>query len=127
MHMTRRFLGLMLVTGAGLIVVPALARLNAQEQPPTRREFTVRASDYRFAPDRIEVSQDDIVKLTVSSADSAYSFTIDAYRVSKRIPAGGSVSFEFRADTSGTFPFYSNMTSDPRHEKMRGELIVRGR
>ena len=48
----------------------------------------------------------------------AYGFTIDQYRVSKRIPAGGSVTFEFRADKDpGTFPFYSNMTSDPRHAR----------
>ena len=117
----------MLMAGAGLMVVPAVARLLAQEQPPTRREFAVRASEFRFSPDRIEVSQDEIVKLTVSSADGAYSFTIDEYRVSKRVPAGGSVSFEFRADRPGSFPFYSNMTSDPRHQKMRGELIVRPR
>jgi heme/copper-type cytochrome/quinol oxidase subunit 2 len=125
--MTRRILGLMLITGAGLLVFPAVARLFAQEQPPTRREFTVRASDFRFAPDKIEVSQDDIVKLTVSSTDTAYSFTIDEYRVSKRVPAGGSVTFEFRADRPGAFPFYSNMTSDARHQKMRGQLVVRPR
>jgi heme/copper-type cytochrome/quinol oxidase subunit 2 len=87
----------------------------------------VRASDFRFAPDKIEVSQDDIVKLTVSSTDTAYSFTIDEYRVSKRVPAGGSVTFEFRADRPGAFPFYSNMTSDARHQKMRGQLVVRPR
>jgi heme/copper-type cytochrome/quinol oxidase subunit 2 len=125
--MTRRFLGLMLITGAGLMLVPAVARLFAQEQPPTRREFSVRASEFRFTPETIEVTQNEIVKLTVSSTDTAYSFTIDEYRVSKRVPAGGSVTFEFRADRPGSFPFYSDMTSDPRHQKMRGQLIVRTR
>jgi len=55
----------------------------------------------------------------------AYGFTIDGYRVSKRVPAGGSVVLELRADREGTFPFYSNMTSDARHSQMKGELVVR--
>ena len=38
---------------------------------------------------RLDVMQDDLVKLTVESADVAYSFTIDEYRLSRRIPAGG--------------------------------------
>ena len=83
------------------------------------------ARDYRFIPDRLEVTQDDLVKLTIESADLAYSFTIDAYRLSRRIPPGGKTVIEFRADKDGTFDFYSNMTG---HEnKMRGQLVVRRR
>ena len=63
------------------------------------------------------MTQDDLVKLTVKSEDVAYGFTIDQFRVSKRVPAGGSVTFEFRVDTAGHFPFYSNMTSDPRQRR----------
>jgi heme/copper-type cytochrome/quinol oxidase subunit 2 len=86
------------------------------------------AKDYRFSPDKLEVTQNDLVKLTITSEDVAYSFTIDQFRVSKRIPAGGSVTFEFRVDSNpGTYPFYSNLTSDPRHGQMRGQLIVRAR
>ncbi len=129
MTITRRAVGALLIgTGACLLIGPAVARLRAgQEQAPNRREFTVSARDYRFSPSRIEVSQDDLVKITVQSEDVAYSLTIDEYRVSKRVPAGGVTAFEFRADRSGTFPFYSNLTSDKRHAQMRGELIVRGR
>jgi cytochrome c oxidase subunit 2 len=126
--MTRRSLGLLLITaGACLLGAPILARLGAQELPPNRRDLKVQARDFRFSPGVLEVTQDDIVKLTVSSADVAYGFTIDEYRVSKRIPAGGANSFEFRADRAGEFPFYSNMTNDPCHEKMRGQFVVRTR
>ena len=115
--------------GVGLIAAATAARVFAagQDQAPTRREFTVTAKDYRFSPERLEVGQDDLVRLTVRSEDVAYSLTIDEYRVSKRIPAGGAVTFEFRADRPGTFPFYSNLTSDARHGQTRGELVVRGR
>ncbi len=71
--------------------------------------------------------QDDLVKLTITSADVTYAFTIDQYKISKRVPAGGSTTIEFRADQVGTFDFYSDMTSDERHGKMRGQLVVRRR
>ena len=134
MTRTTRILGLLLM-GAGslLLVGPAAARLMAadapagQEQPPSRREFDLTASEYRFTPDRVEVQQDELVKLTIRSMDVAYSVTIDDYRISKRVPAGGVLTFEFRADRAGTFPFYSNLTSDSRHKGMKGSLVVRAR
>ena len=97
----------------------------AQDQTPERRDITITAKDFRFSPNRIEVGRDDLLRLTVKSEDVAYGFTIDDYRVSKRVPAGGSVVLELRLDREGTFPFYSNMTSDARHAQMRGELVVR--
>ena len=112
---------------AGPLVRRALAAPAGQEQAPTRREFTVTARDYSFSPNRVEVQQDDLIKLTVQSADNAYGFTIDDYRVSKRVPAGGSTVVEFRADRAGTFAFYSNLSNDSRHSKMSGQLIVRPR
>ena len=112
---------------AGPFVRRVLAAPAGQEQAPTRREFTVTARDYSFSPNRVEVQQDDLIKLTVQSTDNAYGFTIDDYRVSKRVPAGGSTVVEFRADRAGTFAFYSNLSNDSRHSKMSGQLIVRPR
>ena len=128
MRITRRTLGLALLgVGACLLAGPAIRPARAQEEAPNRREFTISARDFRFSPDRIEVTQNDLVKVTIRSEDVAYSLTIDHYRVSRRVPAGGSTTFEFRADTAGTFAFYSNLTSDARHTKMSGQLVVRPR
>jgi cytochrome c oxidase subunit II len=128
----RRSIALLLVgTGIYLAVGPFVRRVLAappgQDQAPTRREFTVTARDYSFSPNRLEAQQDDLIKLTVQSADNAYGFTIDDYRVSKRVPAGGSTVIEFRADRAGTFQFYSNLSNDSRHSKMSGQLVVRPR
>jgi len=128
----RRSIALLLVgTGiylsAGPFVRRVLAAPAGQDQAPTRREFTVTARDYSFSPNRVEAQQDDLIKLTVQSADNAYGFTIDDYRVSKRVPAGGSTVIEFRADRAGTFAFYSNLSNDARHSQMRGQLVVRPR
>jgi len=134
MKRTSRLFGLLLIgAGACLIAGPAASRVFAsgpqagQEQMPNRREFDLTASNYRFTPDHLEVKQDELVKLTVRSTDVAYSLTIDEYRVSKRVPAGGEVTFEFRADRAGEFPFYSNLTSDSRHKTMKGQLVVKAR
>ena len=127
MKVTRRSLGMMLLGAGGLLLAgPAMGRLFAQDSP-NRREFTIVAKDFRYTPARIEVTQDDLVKLTVRSEDIAHSFTIDEYRIVKRVPAGGSTTFEFRADRAGTFPFYCNLTSEAGHQMMHGELVVRGR
>ncbi len=131
MTVTRRSIGFLLIGAGACLLAGPLTRLwaapgAAQDQAPNRREFTMTAGDYRFSPDRLEVTEGDLVKLSISSADVAYGFAVDEYRLSKRIPAGGSTTIEFRADQVGTFRFYSNM-SDERHAKMGGQLIVRRR
>jgi len=128
MKRTRRQAGaLIAAAGALLTLRPLLRRLTAQEQPPGRPQFTLVAREYRYTPDRIEVAQDDLVRLTIRSEDITYSFAIDEYRIVRRVPAGGETTFEFRADRPGTFRFYSNLTSDTAHAAMQGQLVVRPR
>ena len=128
MRIPRRSLALLLLGAGGVILAgPAVVRLFAQDQAPNRREFTIVAKDFQYSPARIEVTQDDLVKLTVKSEDIAHSFTIDEYRIAKRIPAVGSTTFEFQADRAGTFSFYCGLTSDPGHKMMRGQLVVRSK
>jgi len=128
---TRRRLGLLLLgAGAFAAALPLTRRLQAhprQEQAPSRPEFTLVARDFQYVPDRIQVTQDDLVKLTIRSQDHDYSFAIDEYRIVRRVPAGGATTFEFRADRAGTFRFYSNLTSDSAHASMQGQLVVRSR
>jgi heme/copper-type cytochrome/quinol oxidase subunit 2 len=89
------------------------------------REFTVYGDEFKFAPLRLEVQKDDLVKITFTARDIAHSFTIDNYRIAKRAAAGQSVTFEFRADQVGTHRFYCNLTQDDRCRRMEGQLIVR--
>jgi heme/copper-type cytochrome/quinol oxidase subunit 2 len=128
MPLTRRHAGVLLLSaGALLMARPLVRRLFAQDQAPNRPEFTLVARNFRYSPDRLEVSQDDLVKLTIRSEDAAYSFAIDEYRIVRRVPAGGTTTFEFRADRPGTFRFYSNLTSDGAHADMQGQLVVKPR
>jgi heme/copper-type cytochrome/quinol oxidase subunit 2 len=55
----------------------------------------------------------------------AHSFTIDDYRISKRANQGQTVTFEFRADKAGAFPFYCNLSFDEKCKDMKGTLTVK--
>jgi heme/copper-type cytochrome/quinol oxidase subunit 2 len=101
------------------------AALAAQEPAQNRREFTIVAKDHTFTPDRLEVSQDDLVKIILKSEDRPASFAIDAYRIIKRVAGNSSISFDFRADQAGTFRFYCNLTKDPDCKDMAGTLVVK--
>ena len=126
MTLTRRRAALWVLTGGALLLArPLIRRLAGQERAPNRREITLAARNYRFAPDRIEVTQGDLVRLVIRSEDNAYSFAIDEYRIVRRVPPGGTTAFEFRADRPGTFRFYSNLTNDSGHAEMEGQLVVR--
>jgi heme/copper-type cytochrome/quinol oxidase subunit 2 len=115
--MNRRLLLAWLV-GLGTVAARAFGA-----QPP--RAITVRARKYSYEPSRIEVQHNDLVKITFEATDIPHSFTVDAYRIAKRASPGHSVSFEFRADRPGTFPFYCNIAEDEGCRNMRGELVVR--
>jgi plastocyanin len=80
---------------------------------------------YAYAPARIEVQKDDLVKITFHAQAIAHSFTVDADRIAKRAAAGQTDVFEFRADQAGTFPFYCNLTQDDKCRQMKGEIVVR--
>jgi heme/copper-type cytochrome/quinol oxidase subunit 2 len=92
------------------------------------REFHVVARKYSYSEPRIEVRQNDIVKVTFETADIPHSFTIDEpYRIAKRAAPGHAVVFEFRADKVGTFDFYCNLKTDDGCSKMKGQLVVTAR
>ena len=96
----------------------------AQEPPQGPRDITLTAHRYEYSQARIDVTQDDVIRITLVAEDIPHSFTLDAYRIAKRAAPGTPVTFEFRADRAGSFPFYCNLTIDDGCRKMRGELVV---
>ena len=110
-----------------LTLALAASALSAQEQGPTAKPFSVSAHRYAFVPARIEVNQDDLVTIELRTGDIAHSLTIDDYRIAKRVGPGVPVTFEFRADKAGTFPFYCNLLVEDGCREMRGVLVVKPR
>lgn len=117
MHLTAALVGASVLAPAAPLAQDA----------PQQRSFSVVARKYAFEPARIEANLDDLVRVTLSSHDIAHSFTVDAYRIAKRVGGGQTVSFEFRANQAGTFPVYCNLRQDERCREMHGELVVHER
>ena len=107
-----------------VLVAGLCAGVAGRGQEQGRREITLTAKKFAFSQPRIEVAVNDVVRITLVAEDIPHSFTIDEYRVAKRAAPGKPVTFEFRADRAGTFPFYCNLTIDDGCREMRGELVV---
>jgi heme/copper-type cytochrome/quinol oxidase subunit 2 len=117
-----------LIGGVLLVVVAAagLAAVSASRQESGEtRSFHVVGRKYAYSEPRIEVRQNDLVKITFEASDIPHSFTIDEpYRIAKRAAPDHPVVFEFRADKVGTFEFYCNLKIDDGCRKMKGQLVV---
>lgn len=121
--MTRRYV---LVSALLLAAVVATAGVLAQ----TKRDIAVTAVKHQFKVSgsnraEINVVQDDLVRITLTSEDIPHSFTLPDYRIQKRVEPGREVTFEFRAEKPGRFEFHCSMTADNcRQHGMVGVLIV---
>jgi heme/copper-type cytochrome/quinol oxidase subunit 2 len=113
-----------LVFATFAVSVSCLVRLAAQDQGQVR-EFTVVGDHYAFSPNSIQVNKNDLVKITFTARDIPHSFALDDYRIVKRANAGQTVTFEFRADRSGPFTFYCNLSQDAKCKDMKGSLTVK--
>ena len=122
--LTRRTATSMLAFACLGLAAVIWSRSSARAQGQVR-EFSVAGNQHAFTPGRLDVQQDDLVKITFTAHDMAHSFTIDEYRIAKRAGAGQSVVFEFRADRPGTFNYYCNLSQDERCREMKGQLTVR--
>lgn len=109
------------------VLALAMFGLIVQAQEGAEKKFTISAHKYAFSPARITVRQDDLVRVNFSTDDIPHSFTIDKYRIAKRVEPGKPIVFEFRADQPGRFPIYCNLTADDGCKKMVGELVVEAR
>ena len=116
---TRKLFGACVLT-LGLSALSGAPR--AQQTP--HHEFTVVARRYAFEPARLEVHENDLVRVTLRTADIPHSFVVDALRISKKAAPGRDVTFEFLADRPGEFPFYCSLTLEDGCRQMAGRLVV---
>jgi plastocyanin len=82
--------------------------------------------EWKFEPEEISVGKCDRVKLTVQNEDNFdHGVAIDAFGISQRLPANGSINIEFVASKEGTFPFYCSVScSDSQSTGNLAEGVV---
>lgn len=100
------------------------------------QEITIVAkqNQWRFEPETIEVDQGDkVVATLINEDDYDHGIAIDAFGISKRLPAKSTVTIEFVVTQAGEFPFYCSVPCGEgmvdgkkrTHFDMIGKLRVR--
>lgn len=87
-------------------------------------EFTIKGSNFVFAPNVMKVKKGDTVKITFMNAGGLHDFVLDEFNVqTKQLPDGESETIEFVADKAGSFEYYCSV-GQHRQMGMKGTLTV---
>lgn len=105
---------------------------NRPQESGTVREITLTAKkdSWKWDPEIIEADQGDKIVLMVINEDSFdHGIAIEAFGVTQRIPANGSIKTEFVVTQPGEFPFYCSVPcgSGVVDGKERGHFEQTGR
>lgn len=88
------------------------------------KEFDIIASQWKFSPNTIKVSEGDNVVLNIKSIDVAHGIAIPSYGINEYLSPGQTVKIEFIADKKGTFTFSCSVSCGVGHSGMSGKIIV---
>lgn len=102
-----------LIIGGGIVYRVFL--LPEASQPVTTgkvRELTIiaRQDRWMFDPETIEAERGDKIVATIVNEDEYdHGIALDAFGVSQRMPANGTIKVEFVVTQEGNFPFYCSV------------------
>jgi nitrosocyanin len=102
-----------LILGGGVVYKQTTDTDNCSSETGSDVSMTVvsKRLEWRFEPETITVSKCDRVKLTVVNEDNFdHGVAIDAFGISQRLPANGTINVEFVASKEGQFPFYCSVS-----------------
>ena len=95
----------------------------SRNQGPART-IKVVMKKYAIDPAEIRVRQDEDVMLEVSTADVQHGFDVPDLNVSESIQPGRDATFRLPTDRKGTFTVECGVICGPKHDQMRGQVIV---
>lgn len=104
---------LVLILGGGFIYSKATDTDNCSSDMGKDVVINVisKKLEWRFEPEVISVEKCDRVSLTVVNEDNFdHGVAIDAFGISQRLPANGTININFVASKTGEFPFYCSVS-----------------
>ena len=131
MRTPRVVLGLFVLVLLPLLGAARPSSLAAQTPTPTPtpmpvREIELKATKYEFAPNKIEVALNTVVRLKVTAADRKHGFEIEGVKDSKTdIEEGTTKVIEYKATKAGTFEFKCSNFCGLGHSRMKGSIVVK--
>ena len=123
---------LIVILGGGFAFNQFADNLECGESDGEDKHFNIvsKRLEWRYEPEEITVEQCDRITVTVSNEDNFdHGFAIDAFGVSQRLPANGTIEVSFVATKSGTFPFYCSVScSDSSNPSLglQGGVVEKG-
>ena len=128
-------LALIIIGGIGYRVFLAPESARPVETGVERHiTITTNANTWSFNPEFVEADQGDRIILTIVNEDDYdHGFAIDAFGISQRMPALGTIQIEFVVTKAGDFPYYCSVScgsgevdgEDRGHFDQIGRLHVR--
>ncbi len=129
-------IGAVIVTGGILYRTFLLPEKSVPVVTGKVREITIisKKDTWSFVPEVIEAERGDkIIATIINKDDYDHGIAIDAFGVSQRMPANGTIKVEFVVTQEGDFPFYCSVpcgegevSGEKRgHFDMVGKLHVR--
>ena len=104
---------------------PTSVETPSPPAPSNVKEFTIRAFQYGFEPNLIEVKKGDKVIIHAFSSDTTHGFNIPIYNVNLVLDVPQQKTVEFIADKHGSFNFRCSIPCGHGHSGMQGTLVVR--
>jgi heme/copper-type cytochrome/quinol oxidase subunit 2 len=104
---------LVLIIGGGMLFSATTDTDNCGPGLGKDQNLTVvsKKLEWRFEPESITVEKCDRINVTVINEDNFdHGFAIDAFGISQRLPANGTIHVNFVASKSGEFPFYCSVS-----------------
>ena len=104
--------GILIVAGGLIYRVFLLPESSVPVTTGKVREITIVAAkdQWRFVPEVIEAERGDrIIATIINEDDYDHGIAIDAFGVSQRMPANGTIKAEFVVTQEGDFPFYCSV------------------
>jgi|SRR3989344_2786028 len=104
--------GVLIIGGGVIYRVFILPESSTPYTSGKVREITIvsQKDKWNFAPEIIEAEKGDKIVATIINEDNYdHGISIDAFGVSKRMPANGTIKVEFVVTQEGDFPFYCSV------------------
>ncbi len=105
--------------GLAIMVVPIPTL-----QKPVTRHITLNATQFEYAPGRLEVNQGDRLIIDLTSSDVVHGFYLDGYGIEQRVEPGLTKPITFVVEQPGKFHYRCSVSCGPLHPFMIGELVV---
>jgi heme/copper-type cytochrome/quinol oxidase subunit 2 len=118
---------LLFATKSRLLLTFAIVALLAggcAKPPKEPRIIKVEMKKYSVNPAEIRVRQGEAVEVHLTAADVQHGFDVPELGISEPVQPGQVARFAIKTDKKGIFEVTCGIICGPRHDEMRGRIIV---